>query len=124
MNPLDALTPTSPPMDALMQRTSPVRSRAEMQALSRDPAKIRQAAEGFEEVLLQKLLDEMQKTVPDGELFNDSGTQQVRSLFNMMLAKHVASSGGIGLADELSRQFSQMADITAPPTANTLERTE
>jgi Rod binding domain-containing protein len=107
-----------------MQRTSPVHSRAETQALSRDPAKIREAAEGFEEVLLKKLLDEMQKTVPDGELFKDSGMDQVRSLFNMMLAKHVASSGGIGLADELSRQFRQMANIDEPPTVNELERAE
>jgi hypothetical protein len=84
-------------------------------AFANDPARIREAAEGFEEVLLQKLLDEMQKTIPDGGLFNDSTTRQVQSLFNMMLAKHVASSGGIGLADQLYGDFCRMANLSAEP---------
>lgn len=92
-------------------------------AFAEDPQRIREAAEGFEEVLLQKLLDEMQKTIPDGGLFNDSTTKQVQSLFNMMLAKHVASSGGIGLADQLYGDFCRMANISAEPqSALELER--
>lgn len=105
-----------PAQQASLERARQIRSAAEAKAHAESPERIREAAKGFEEVLLQKLLDEMQKTIPDGGLFDSSATQQVQSLFNMMLAKHVAKAGGIGLADQLYGDFCRMANVEPEPT--------
>ena len=74
------------------------------------------AGKDFEAVLLYKLLEEMQRTVPESGLL-DGGEfgGQIRSIFWQYLADDVAAKGGIGLWKELSRQLGEH------PTTSTME---
>lgn len=73
-----------------------------------------QAAKDFESVLLDRLLQEMKRTIPESGLLGGAATRQVWDLFWGQLARDIASRGGLGLWKQLSRQFG--AD-PAPPTA-------
>jgi Rod binding domain-containing protein len=56
-----------------------------------------EAAKKFESVLLEKMLDSMQKTVTDWDGDKSPASKQINSLFNTYLARDMADKGGLGL---------------------------
>ncbi len=82
--------------------------------IPKDIDKIKELAKDFEGVLVSKMMDEMQKTIPDSGIFTDGATKQMKGLFWMFLSKSVADNGGIGLAKQLTRDFTRMANLTEP----------
>ncbi len=67
---------------------------------------LRQAAKDFESVLLHRLLQEMQNTIPDSGLAGGGATKQMHGLFWSFLAKDMADKGGLGLWKDLYQQWS------------------
>lgn len=75
---------------------------------SRDnPERLRAAAQEFEAIMLNIMVKEMRKNVPESPIF---GENRAREIFNEMLdnqyVKLMTQHGGIGLADMLVKQFS------------------
>ena len=64
-----------------------------------------QAAKDFEAVLLNKLLEEMDRTIDRSGLLDSGASRQVQSLFWHYLSQEVADQGGLGLWKQLHRQL-------------------
>ncbi|MDR2054673.1 MAG: rod-binding protein [Desulfovibrio sp.] len=69
--------------------------------------KLREACEGFESVFIQKMWQEMRKTVPQGGLLHSREEKFWQDMYDQELAKKMTSAGGIGLADMMYQQLSQ-----------------
>jgi Rod binding domain-containing protein len=82
-------------------------------------AALEKTARDFESVLLHRVFEEMRRSVPESGLLDSGTSDQVQGMFWMYLAQDVAAKGGIGLAKELSRQFSRMQH--AKPSADAAE---
>lgn len=120
--------PASAPLDAnlsLKEATQPdlLRQKMDMDALrSRlgDSAgkqeKLRDACEGFEAIFLQKMWEQMRKTVPKEGYLHSKDEESYQSLFDIELCKKMASAGGIGLADMLYGQLSQQIENSGRTT--------
>lgn len=82
-----------------------------------DTTKLKNMAKEFEATLLSTLLKEMRQTLDeDGGLFpGDSGDVQ-GGLFDMFMSRHLADSGGIGLATYLVQHMK--ASPSAKPIAS------
>jgi Rod binding domain-containing protein len=80
-----------------------------------------QAAKDFESVLLQRLTEEMSHTIPDSGLLEDTGAEQVQSMFWGFLAEHVADQGGMGLWKDLYEQWSRPPSQVAQEPAGAKE---
>jgi Rod binding domain-containing protein len=59
--------------------------------------KKKQLAKDFESVLLNKLLDQMSKSVGNWGFEKDGASQQVQGIFWLYLARDIANQGGMGL---------------------------
>lgn len=79
----------------------------------RDREKLAQAAQGFESILLTRLLNEMKETIGKWGMEKDSSTQQIQGLFWMQLAENLADQGGIGLGRQMIDSFEASADTNA-----------
>lgn len=79
------------------QTTSP----AAAPASARDAKAAQKISRDFEEILLHKMFQEMQNTVPESGLMEDSGTQPVQGMFWQFMAQDVAAKGGLGMAQQL-----------------------
>jgi len=115
VNELDPLlsapaTPVLPAGASTLQRhvTDRITARPTLEKVARD----------FESVLLQKLLDEMRRTIPESGLLESATSDQVQGLFWHYLAEDAAEKGGLGLAKELMDQF-QWTPGGAAPAAQT-----
>jgi flagellar protein FlgJ len=84
-------------------------ARAAQAARSGKDTEIEKAARDFESVLLQRLFEEMRRTIPESGLLESGVSDQVQGMFWMYMAQEVGAKGGIGLAKELSRQFRRLA---------------
>ncbi len=78
----------------------------------RDREKLTQAAQGFESILLTRLLNEMKETIGEWGMEKDNSTQQIQGLFWMQLAEKLANDGGIGLGRQM------LASFQSPPKSN------
>ena len=78
-------------------------------------------AKDFEGVLLNKVMDEMQNSVPESGLFEDETSKQTQSLFSMYLSQDVAAKGGIGLWKQIYAQMNETPGQDTP--ANTMDTT-
>ncbi len=71
-----------------------------------DKARLRKAAQEFEALLVEQMLKEMRKTVPESNLF---GEEKGREIFREMLdgefARLMTGRGGIGIADFIVRSL-------------------
>lgn len=85
-------------MDSLRKRLGDVKSKEE---------KLRESCEGFEAIFLQKMWEQMRKTVPKEGYLHSKDEEMYQSLFDVELCKKMAGAGGIGLADMLYEQLSQ-----------------
>ena len=74
------------------------------------------AAKSFESVLLYKMMDEMQRTIPDSGLLGDGASKQVQSMFWFYLAEEAAKHGGLGLWQDIRRQIAPADGAGYPPT--------
>ena len=99
-------------MDALRKRFADASSKEQ---------KLREACEGFEAIFLQQIWQQMRKTVPKGYLHSKS-QETYQSMFDVELAKKMASAGGIGLADMLYEQLSQQLENTGRTTTPSTHR--
>ena len=68
------------------------------------PADVAEAAAEFEAYLIQSLLSQMHKTVTEGGLFSSLGGEH-QALVDGALSRYLARAGGLGLADQLTRQW-------------------
>ncbi len=67
------------------------------------------AAKGFESVLLHKLMESMQRTIPDSGLLNNGITKQIQGIFWFYLAQEMADAGGVGLWRDIYQQMTNQA---------------
>ncbi|MCD6364945.1 MAG: rod-binding protein [Planctomycetes bacterium] len=74
---------------------------------SRDARKTAEAAKDFEAVLLNKIMEAMERTIPKSGLLDGGATEQIRSMFWMHLADELADNGGLGLWKDIQRQMQQ-----------------
>ena len=70
---------------------------------------IRQAAKGFEAILLHRMLTEMDRTIPDSGLLDSGFSKQIRGMFRQYMAEELAEQGGLGLAEQIGRQLERFA---------------
>lgn len=66
---------------------------------------LREAAQQFEALFLQKMLQSMRDATPRAELVNNSSIRFYESLFDQQLSQHLAGKG-VGLAEQLVTQLS------------------
>ena len=88
-------------MNALRDRLGDPRTQQE---------KLREACEGFESVFLQKMWEQMRKTVSKEGYLHSKDEETYQSLFDVELSKKMSAAGGIGLADMLYQQLSQQME--------------
>jgi flagellar protein FlgJ len=70
-----------------------------------DRAALRQAAEGFEEMLLTQLLKAARSAPLAEDITGGTGVDQFRSMFDSEVARASAGRTGFGIADAVERQF-------------------
>lgn len=76
-------------------------------------AELREAAEGFEAMLLNQLLKEMMPDEGEGSLFGDGiGSGTYHQLFLNELSSMISKSGQLGLADVIERDVAARAGLT------------
>lgn len=95
-------------MDALKKRLGDTATKEE---------KLRESCEGFEAIFLQKMWEQMRKTVPKEGYLHSKDEEMYQSLFDIELCKKMAGAGGIGLADMLYEQLSQQLENTGRTTS-------
>jgi Rod binding domain-containing protein len=78
-------------------------------------------AKDFEGVLLNKVMDEMQNSVPESGLLEDETSKQMQSLFSMYMAQDIAAKGGFGLWKQIYAQMNETPGQSAP--ASTMDTT-
>ncbi len=78
---------------------------------------LKEAAEGFESVFLEKLLQEMRKTIPKSGLLDSPISDQMNDMFWSFLSKDLAKNGGIGLSGEVYRQMQNEMNSQTKPRA-------
>jgi Rod binding domain-containing protein len=72
-------------------------------------------AKDFEGVLINKVMDEMQNTIPDSGLLEDETSKQTQSLFYMFLSQDVAAKGGFGFWKQIYEQMNTTQEQISPP---------
>ena len=84
------------------------------------PEDMVQAAKDFESVLLNQLMQEMSRTIPESGLVNSGPSKQIQSMFWSFLAEEVADNGGIGLWRDIQKYVT--GPEQASPPASTVEQ--
>ena len=79
------------------------------------------AAKDFESVLLLKLLEEMERSIPKSGLLESSTTKQVQGLFWFYLAQDVGRSGGLGLWKQMAEELRPAAPAAGETGAGSVE---
>jgi hypothetical protein len=83
---------------------------------SSDEKKTEKVAKDFESVLLTKVLDEMKNTIGNGLGEEEVGSEQIKGLFWLCLARDMSDKGGLGLWKDLNRFFKDMQNTDSPAT--------
>ena len=68
--------------------------------------KLKEACQGFESIFLQRIWEQMRKSVGKEGYLHSRDEESYQSMFDQELAKKMAEAGGIGLADMLQEQLS------------------
>jgi len=74
------------------------------------------AAKDFESVLLNQLLQEMSRTIPDSGLTGSGVSKQIKSIFWSFLAEEVADQGGLGLWRDIQKYVTGPEQAKPPAT--------
>ncbi len=105
--------------------TEPVAAPSKLEHLSQtgldnaSDEKKKQIAKDFESVLLNKLMDQMSKSVGNWGFEKDGASEQVQGIFWLHLAKDIANKGGMGLWKDIYKSLTG-PDQTGK-TANSLD---
>lgn len=112
MNTIETLQPTAPLL-------SPGGTAPSQATGAGSPVGVaKKAARDFESILLNKVMEEMQNTVPDSGLLDGAMTKQVQGMFWFYLSQDVASKGGAGMWKQL---YQQMASQDHLPSLDSLQ---
>lgn len=80
--------------------------RGDLPGKEREQARLKEVAKEFEALLLESMMREMRKNVPESPIF---GRDTSREIFNEMLdgeyVRLLVQQGGLGIADLLVRQL-------------------
>ena len=79
--------------------------------------KLREACEGFESIFIQKMWQEMRKTVNQSSFLHGREEQFWQDMYDQELAKKMTSAGGIGLANMMYEQLSSHLTSASRATA-------
>jgi peptidoglycan hydrolase FlgJ len=79
--------------------------------------KLREACEGFESIFIQKMWEEMRKTLPKSTMLHGKEEDFWQGMYDQELAKKMTSAGGIGLADMMFTQLSSNLASASKTTA-------
>ena len=82
--------------------------------------KLREACEGFESIFIQKMWQEMRKTVPQNGMMHGKEEHYWQDMYDQELAKKMTSAGGIGLADMMYEQLSRNLVSASRGTASAM----
>ncbi len=84
------------------------------EAASQSDAAIEQVARQFESLFTQMMLKSMREASPGEGLFENSGTQMFRDMFDKQISLEMGggAGGGLGLADTIARQMREMRQMT------------
>lgn len=74
-----------------------------------------EVARQFEAILIHQMLKAMRQTVHKSDLLNSFSLQQYESMMDEEIASEMAKHKGIGLADSLFYQLSQLEKASNPP---------
>ncbi len=75
--------------------------------------KKKQIAKDFESILLNKLFDQMSKSVGNWGFEKDGPSEQIQGIFWLHLAQDIADNGGMGLWKDIYKSLTQ-SDQTNP----------
>ncbi len=83
----------------------------------KDKKRLKEVCQDFESVFINLMLQSMRATVPKSDLFGRSrGREIFESLLDQETSKNMAKAGGIGLADLVYKQLSNV--VTMDKTKN------
>ncbi len=86
--------------------------------------KLREACEGFESIFIQKMWQQMRATLPQENPLVGREEKFWQSMYDQELAKEMASSGGIGLADMMYGQLSKNLAAVSKTTADAVSKSK
>ena len=72
-------------------------------------------AKDFESIFLQKLTDEMRKSVPHSGLLDSDAMDQTQGIFWMQLSQELGKQGGLGLWKQLVKQMQASCGQASAP---------
>ena len=102
MNPIDITAAAKVGLDNGAQALQGLVSSAKNK---RDPRELEKIAKDFEAVFLQKITDEMRKSVPQSGLLDSSAMDQTQGIFWSELSGELGRKGGLGLWKQLLKEF-------------------
>lgn len=74
----------------------------------KDEAGKKDFAKQFEAIFINKLLDQMTKSINEINPDKDPSSKQVNSIFNMFLSRHVSQNGGMGMWKDIYHSLSNV----------------
>jgi len=77
--------------------------------------KLRAAAQQFESLFVQTLLKTMRQTVPKSELTESNEGDTYRQMLDEAMAERIGGSGGLGIAEMVTRQYMPYVSGDGPP---------
>jgi flagellar protein FlgJ len=81
-------------------------------AAAKDPdAALRETAKQFETLFLDMMMKSMRSAAPADSEFDSEATRTYTSLLDHEYTRKLAAQGGVGLADLLVKQLSQLKDV-------------
>jgi Rod binding domain-containing protein len=83
-----------------------------------------EVAKKFEAILIHQMLKAMRQTVHKSDLLNSFSLQQYESMMDEEIASEMAKHKGIGLADSLFYQLSQLEQAANPSTTDSNNKLE
>jgi Rod binding domain-containing protein len=105
---MNAAAAIAPPVDLLRPTT------AAPTGAAKTKAEVARSAEAFEAMFLSSMLGVMFQGVEAQAPFNGgAGEDAFKSFLTDAMAKSMAKAGGIGLADNLSRELLKLQGLTA-----------
>lgn len=79
------------------------------QKVVKDRASLKKACQDFEAIFIQSMFKSMQKTVPEGGLFEkDHATKMYQDMMDQEIASRISRRQSLGLADQMYRQMEKL----------------
>lgn len=105
----------SPVSSARMSRVPPA---AEPEELSKEQKQLREAAKGFEAIMVRRLLESARATsfAKDDTPLNGGGRETWAQMRDEKFAEIAANSGAFGFARSIEEQLAQFLPVTTPET--------